>query len=484
MRRTSRRLTRTSIFMALVLLLALVAGGCGDDSSDAESSDTTVSTVVEATSTTAAPATAAPTTAARDDEGHEHDEQGHHDHEEGHDHDGEGSVASGAEVVEVDEPRRLLVVASHDEPRVVLIDLADGSTESVELEAMASQHGSSLSESGRFMLVGHSGDEGGVTVVDTGVWSEPHGDHPHHYTSAPAVVGHVDGPNPSHLVSHDGLITFWFDGTGEFMVVTTESLEDGEMTVMETVATGQPHHGFAVPTHGAFFVTVPTDDMEEMPNVVGISDLDGTVQAETVCPATHGESVLANGAAAACGDGIILMTEDAGTWTSTRLSYPRVDEEDPWGYGAARAWSLYPNGDSSLLAAPYGATYVLIADPDEETTRAVDLGQFVSPEGFVSPVSNQWIDDGHVTALTDDGSLHLIDAEAGSVVGSLQIMQPFEEGPPDYRWRELAVTGDHVYVTDPVKNEVIEIAVGDDLTVERTFDLDFTPGGFLVVANG
>ena len=483
MRHLLRTLSTPFLSVGLLLLLVFVMAGCAESSDEAGSSDTTTSTIATTTTTTVAPTTVAP------DEGHDHEEEGHDHDDEGHDHDEAGhddedSGETVAEVVEVGEPRRLLVLASHDEPLLVLIDLADGSTESVEMEAMASQHGSSLGESGRFMLVGHSGEDGGVTVVDTGVWSEPHGNHFHHYTTAPAVVGHIDGPFPSHLVSHDGLNTFWFDGTGEFTVVTSESLEDGELTVMDTVSTGQPHHGFAVPLQDAFFVTVPTDDMEEMPNVVGISGLDGAVQTEATCPNTHGETILANGAGAACTDGIVLMTEEDGTWTSTRLPYPQVDEEDPWGYGPARPWSLFPNADSSLVAAPFGSTYVLIADPDEGTSQAVDLGEFVSSGQFVSPVSTQWVDAGHVTALTDDGSLHLIDAEAGSLVASLQIMEPFEEGPPDFRWREVAVTGDHVYVTDPVENQVIEIAVGDDLTVERIFDLGFTPGGFLEVANG
>jgi hypothetical protein len=480
MRFRTTSLSRSTILLGLLLLLAIVATGCADDSSDAESSDTTTSTVAETTSTTVVPTTAAPTTAAHDEGDHDHD-----DDDEGHDD--EATVEAGAEAVELNEPRRLLVVGSTDQATLEMIDLADGSAVSIELEAPVAGHGTAFTESGRYLLVAHagpsgedddqSGPQGGVTVVDTGVWSEPHGTHFHYYTTSPTILGRVEGPRPSHLTSHDGLNALWFDGTGEFVVITEEDLENGEVTVLDTVATGQPHHGFAVPTHDAFFVTVPTDDMEGMPNVVGISDLDGVIQAESDCPSTHGEATLQNGGAAACGDGIVLLTENEGSWTSTYVPYPEVDDEDPFGLGAARSWILRPNADRSLLAAPHGTQHLLVADPDAETVQSFDLGRTLTIVGI------RFLDDGHLIVLTNDGFVHLVEPDDGSIVTSLEVIAPFQEGPGE-PWREVAVTGDHVYVTDPANNQVIEIAVGDDLTLERTFSLGFTPSGFLGVANG
>ncbi|MCG8323465.1 MAG: hypothetical protein MI921_28475, partial [Cytophagales bacterium] len=360
-----------------------------------------------------------------------------------------------------------------DQPVVDLIDIADGSTASIELEAPAALS-SAMTESGRFLLAGH---DDAVTVVDTGVWSEGHAGHFHHYTSAPTIIGRVEGPRPTHLISHDDLNALYFDGTGAAVVITEESLEDGEVTVMAEVATSEPHHGFAVPTHGAYVVTVPTDDMEQLPNVVGVSDTDGVVQAEFDCPVTHGEATLANGAAAACGDGIVLVNEDEGSWTSSYLPYPQVDDEDPFGFGAARAWLLQSAPDQSLLAAPHGSRHLLIADPNAETIESIDLERNIATLGV------KFGDDGRLIVLTVDGFLHLVDPADGSVVTSLETITPFEEGDPAEPFRQFDVSGDHVYVTDPASNQVIEIAVGDGLTIERTIDLDFAPG-FLAIANG
>ncbi len=472
MRYQSRSLSRPTVLLGLLLLVFVVAG-CAADSSDAESSDTTASTVVESMETTS-------TTAVPTDEDHADDEQGHDHEDEGHDHDEEGDdheevapTGSAADVVELDEARRLLVVAAHDQAVVDLIDIADGSTESIELASVASV-GSAVTESGRFLLAGH---EDAVTVVDTGVWSEGHGDHSHHYSSSPVVVGRVEGPMPTHLISHDGLNALYFDGTGSALVLTERSLEDGDVTATAEVPTSEPHHGFAVPTHGAYFVTVPTDDMEGLPNVVGISDTDGVVQAQFDCPVTHGEASLADGAASACSDGIVLVTEETGTWTSTYLPYPEVDDEDPFGFGPARAWLLRTAPDQSLLAAPHGSRHLVIADPDNETIQSFDLGQSIATFGVI------FDDDGHLIVLTLDGFIHLVDPGDGSIDASLEVFAPFQEGDTEQPWRQVAATGDHVYVTDPANNQVIEISVGDNLTVERTMDLDFAPG-FLAIANG
>ncbi len=453
MRYESRNLARPAFFFGLLLLLVVVVAACSP--SDSESSETVPTTVAaEATTTT--------------DE-HDHD----HDHDEDHDHEDDASENPEAGVVELDQARRLLVVAAHDQAVIHFIDLADGSAESIELDAIAAVS-SSITESGRFLLAGH---DDGVTVVDTGVWSEGHGTHLHHYTSEPMVLGRVNGPNPTHLISHDHVNALYFDGTGTAKVISEESLEEGEVTVMAEVPTSQPHHGFAMPVHGAYFVTVPTEDMEGLPNVVGISDAEGTVEAQFDCPLTHGEASLVDGAASACSDGVVLVTEDAGTWTGTYLTYPEIDDEDPFGFGPARAWFLRVSSDKTMLAAPQGSRHLLVVDAENAEIRSIDFERSIATFGVV------FDSEGHLIVLTLDGFIHLVEPGDGSVIASLEIVSPFEEGDTEQPWRQVAVTGDHVYVTDPATDQVVEVAVGDTLTLERVIDLDFAPG-FLAIANG
>ena len=64
----------------------------------------------------------------------------------------------------------------------------------------------------RHVLVSHTD---GFRVLDTGVWSDSHGDHSHHYAGPPALtdVAFVSAEE-GHVVAHDGTTALFFDGTG------------------------------------------------------------------------------------------------------------------------------------------------------------------------------------------------------------------------------------------------------------------------------
>src|SRR5699024_3731865 len=69
--------------------------------------------------------------------------------------------------------------------------------------------------------------EGGFRLLDAGTWTEPHGDHSHHYTSAPTLTdAGVDAGTPGHVVVHDGKTAFFDDGSGLATVVASDSVAD------------------------------------------------------------------------------------------------------------------------------------------------------------------------------------------------------------------------------------------------------------------
>ena len=69
---------------------------------------------------------------------------------------------------------------------------------------------------GRHLLVS---TQGGFRVLDAGAWTEPHGDHAHHYTSAPRLTDVLHpAEEPGHVVVHDGHTALFDDGTGEVVV--------------------------------------------------------------------------------------------------------------------------------------------------------------------------------------------------------------------------------------------------------------------------
>jgi outer membrane protein assembly factor BamB len=387
----------------------------------------------------------------------------------------DGNGDDRGEIVEHDAPQPRLVVADVDSATVVVVDLSTGDTlAELELRDHVHGHGAAMTQNGRFLLAPH---DDGVSIVDAGAWSTAHGSHAHHYTTTPALLGEVDGPDPSHLVSGGGLSALFFDGDGSTTVLDETQLDDGQVHVVTTIETGEAHHGFTVPAgdHG-YVVTVPTDDMEAMPNVVGGAQHSGEVTATFDCVDTHGETGLPDGAAAACQDGVLLVAHDGEEWTGTLLPYPAVDDEDPYGFGDARAWVLSAPSGTDHLVAPLGAEHVLLVDRASADARALPVGHDVALFGVDAD------DDGRILVLTTDGSLQALDPDDGTTLDEVQVVDAFAEGDPESPYRRLLVSGRHAYVSDPDGRAVVEVAL-DDLTVTRTIDVRAVPG-FLGLAGG
>src|SRR5699024_9426581 len=113
-----------------------------------------------------------------------------------------------------------------------------------------------------------------VTMYDTGLLAQGHGDHFHYYVQDPVLTDlSVEAPHPGHVVPH-----------GE-----RSALGDGELDVLEETSTEDPHHGVAVPlSDGGLLTTQGTEDSR---STVQVLDADGKVTAETDdCPGVHGEA--------------------------------------------------------------------------------------------------------------------------------------------------------------------------------------------------
>jgi hypothetical protein len=430
---------------ALLAVCLLVLGACGDD--DTSSADAVVPDSAAATSTSSA----TEITVADDD---------HPD---------------GGGATEVSSPVRRLAITDADAARLVLVDLDDeGAETEVDLPATAS-FASAVSEDGRLLLLAH---EGAVTIVDGGSWSTAHADHFHHFVDEPAVIGTVDGERPTHLISHGGTAALWFDGLGEAVLFDEAELAEGHFHEEARVPTAAPHHGFAIPHGDHVVITAPPEPGREMPDLVVLADRSGAIESEHDCVQTHGETSWSTGAAAACGDGVLVLRVDGDEWVETRVAYPEVDDADPYGYGDARAWVLDSFDDGAGLAAPFGERHVLVVDLTSGEVSAVDMGAPVEIFGVTVHEPS-----GLLVVLTTDGALQLVDPVAGEVVDRVEVMEPTtdDEGVP---YRMLVVSGDDIFVSDPQGAAVAELTLVDDgLVVGHVHDLGFTPA-FIGVLNG
>ncbi|MDV2478136.1 hypothetical protein F8M49_26965 [Rhodococcus zopfii] len=294
---------------------------------------------------------------------------------------------------------------------------------------------------------------GGFRALDTGSWSEPHGDHAHHYAGDPRWSGtDFEATKPGHVVAHAGRTALFDDGTGRIELFDPAGLADGAPEV-ETVTLPDAHHGVAVPlSNGGLLITLGNSDSR---NGIAVLDAAGT---ETVrneqCPGVHGEATARDETiVVGCEDGMLVYR--GGTIT-------KVTAPDPY----ARLGNQAGSEDSEVVLGDYKT------DPDAELERPerialvntatsglrlVDLGTSYT---FRSLGRGP---DGEALVLGTDGNLHVVDEHTGEVIRKIAVVDPWTE--PD-EWQQprpaLKVLGGTVFVTDPADDELhaVDLATG------------------------
>ena len=130
---------------------------------------------------------------------------------------------------------------------------------------------------------------GELRLLDAGTWAEPHGEHAHHYTAAPALTEvALAATKPGHAVAHAARIAFFDDGTGDVRVVDAADV-DGPARTLTTPAV---HHGVAVELSDGTLVI--SEGTEEERTGIRVLDVDGAqVASSDECPGVHGEAVAA-----------------------------------------------------------------------------------------------------------------------------------------------------------------------------------------------
>lgn len=325
-----------------------------------------------------------------------------------------------------------------------------------------------------FLRVNPAGDgrhvmvstDAGFEVLDAGTWAEEHGDHAHYWTADP-VLTDVTYPaeKPGHVVVHDDRVALFDDGTGEVTVLDVHDVAGGEDAVTRTYTTPSPHHGVAV-LRGDDALVV-SDGTEEERSGVRLLDADDTeVAATDACPGVHGEAVAADEVVVVgCQDGLVVVGEDTITKVASPDAYGRIgnqagSEESPVVLGD------YKSDPDAELERP---TRVSLVDTRTATLRLVDL-----PASYTFRSLGRG-HDGEALVLGTDGSLHVVDPEAGTLTRSIPLIDPWTE--PD-EWQEprptLHVLDRTAYVTDPATNRVlaVDVATGE---VWRSAELDVTP---------
>ncbi len=425
---------------------ALVLAACGEDAEEAATDET----------------------AATEEEDVE-EVDAHHDdeHDEDHERDDDGyDDEQAAASEEVPDPQPRLVVADAEDAVVHVVDLA---TEEVLASFDTEMPGAALYLGSEQRVVAAVQTGGGtVQFIEPGTWAMDHGDHNHYFIDPPRLLdARLDTGTPIHTTADFGRFAIFGDDEGAGFLVDEMALLDHADIDGEVVETDTPHHGGVVQlSEELTVISGPADDQDG-----GLADEvwvfhDGERVGEYDCPGLHGEQRGADWTAFACADRILLLEAHGDHAHGSEVFYPEdLGEEFRLGYlGVAEDSNIFVSSRDDMVA---------FIDADAEEMTIVELPTETATRTTVD-------DDGNVLVLTDDGTLHLFDADTTELVASSEetvTIDDNEEAP------RFSIVGgrDRAYVPSPSEGVVHEFATNDDLRLARTMELGGAPANLVFV---
>ncbi|MGG5753973.1 zinc metallochaperone AztD [Zafaria sp. Z1313] len=295
---------------------------------------------------------------------------------------------------------------------------------------------------GRHVLVSTSA---GFRALDTGAWSEPHGDHDHHYTSAPRLTEHVfPATTPGHVVLHADKTVLFDDGTGEVAVFDPHGLADG-FPDADRFQTPVAHHGVAVQLgDGALLTTHGPAGERNGITAYGPAGSDGTrpeLAVNTDCPGIHGEAVAADEAVVfGCEDGLLVYRNGKIAKVAAPDAYGRIGNQ-AGSEASTVVLGDYKSDPDAELERP---TRVSLTDTESGELSLVETGAAYS---FRSLARGP---EGEALVLGADGALRVIDPDTTEVVDEIPVTDAWEE---PLEWQQprpgIFVQGTTAYVTEP-----------------------------------
>lgn len=341
-----------------------------------------------------------------------------------------------------------LFVSDHAQGKVTALDAVSGDV----LGSFALKSPASLvaSESGEAVFaVQGAGNQ--VSAIRSGIAVDDHGDHGDIEVSEPTLVDAVlEGQKPAHFVEHDGKVALFFDGSGKVDLFSPhEWADEGKITATQ-IDSGTPHHGLAVPWGDFTLVSTANAEDEKKPRIgLNVIDAAGNLVGEThACPDLHGEAASGNLLIVGCGDGVLIVS-GSGEPQVTKLDYAGLPE--------GKTTTLIGGKGMQYFLGNYGADKVVIIDPAEAAPyRLVDL-----PTRRVHFVADS-VRPKFAYIFTEDGFLRQLDVVSGELVQSVKVTEPYSmDGEWSLPRPRIAVAGDKVAVTDPLKGVVHMVDVAD-----------------------
>lgn len=362
-----------------------------------------------------------------------------------------------------------LFVSDHAEPVINVVDALTGN----KIDALPLKGPASLyrSASGRTVFA-VQGKADAVSAVSTGITFEDHGDHGDIEVTAPKLTGaEIAGTKPSHFVEHSGEFALFFDGEGVARILDEKTALEGRTTVREA-KTEAPHHGVAAAYGDYVLLSEPNKEKpDELPTGIRVIDRAGKQVGDIhTCPDLHGEATSGKLLAFACATGLLLVRDGDQGPSIEHVPYPA-------NLPSGKATTLVGGKGLQYFLGNYGADRLLLVDPSaKDMFRLVDLPTR-RVHFAVDPIRPRF-----AYAFTEDGQLHQVYIVAGKIAQSVKLTDPYSM---DGHWSDprprIAVAGDRIVVTDPLK---AELHLVDAASFAKTGDIPLAGKPFNIVAVG
>ncbi|PPF46809.1 hypothetical protein C5B85_00510 [Pseudoclavibacter sp. AY1F1] len=341
--------------------------------------------------------------------------------------------------------------------------------EIVELDSVQSP--SWAVSDGRFVFSGVAPSESGAgrtEIIDTGVWTVPHGDHVHYYRAAPGLAGEILESGPASVASNEGIAALSYATSGTTVVLDRHALGQGETIELARIESA-PHDAAAAPVGDAVVASsvvapgaVPTLDAYS---------LDGeALGAGVECPGLSDVQATSLGATFSCSDGLVFASApdaaaEATAPTLTKVEYPTASGASP-DATIGQASTLDSRPHRPAAAGPAGEAGIWLA-----ASRSQDV-TFIPTTAPILTAVAVGDDSSRVVAVDNRGTLLVIDGESGEVTGT----QAGLVGSPETASSlHLSVDTSRAYLGTSSSAELSEIDYKDGARVARTLTLPSAP---------
>ena len=313
-------------------------------------------------------------------------------------------------------------------------------------------------------------DDNLVSFIDSGLYTEDHGDHLHDYAVDPSVLSFtLTGAKPTHYTMGEETSAIFFDGSdaesSSVVVLTDEAIGSGQQVASLDLESNM--HGVAKLIEDTLYVTYRDASITDttLPAHIERYGFDGSQfsfahRYDETCPRLHGAAYNEETLVFGCSDGVLVVN-----LADQEAPAKKIDNPD----------SLIDDGRIGYIVAHHeqqemvgvAGNQIFVINPEEDSIVEIKL-----PEDFQG-LAYGFNQDGEVFyILGRDGVLRLYDVENVWADISLEVFASLDDNAIS---PVVALSGaeDALFISEPNSKNIIAVHL-EEGEIENRFTIDFT----------